>query len=75
MLNFSPALFVVADIRQWKAVHQLWKHDDKRFTHQPLGGRTGMQKQSQNEQVHPPNHVSTAAIMLSSVTLIINLNA
>lgn len=49
-------IFVIAAVRQWKAMHQLWKHDDERYTHQPLGGRTGMQKQSQNEQVHLSNN-------------------
>lgn len=37
-------------VQQWKALHQLWKHDDERCAHQPLGGRTGMQEQNQNEQ-------------------------
>lgn len=50
-LNVSHIVFAVAAVRQRKALHQLWEHDDKRHPHQPLGGRTWMQKQSQNEQV------------------------
>ena len=49
--NVIPTLFVVAAVRQWEALHQLWKHDDERCTHQPLGGRAGLQKQNQNGQV------------------------
>lgn len=55
--NVIVTSFVVAAVRQRKALHQLWKHDDERYTHQPLGGRTGVQKQSQNEQVHLSNDI------------------
>lgn len=53
MLDSNPKLLLslLVAIQQWEALCQLWRHDDERSLHQSLGGRTGLQEQSQNEQV------------------------